>query len=203
MKRIKLRVLRFLFPNWIWTNADPSAVAISLDDGPHPVATPIALKVLRKYEVKAVFFCLGSNVEKHPELFQDILNEGHIIGNHTYNHENGWRTKPKEYFDSIDRCTALVNSNLFRPPYGKLPAFYSRSILNRGHKIILWSWLSYDFDSSMTPKKMERRLASISPGDLLVFHDNGKTAHCIGDYLEMTLAHLLKRSIPIIPLKTP
>jgi peptidoglycan/xylan/chitin deacetylase (PgdA/CDA1 family) len=193
----------FFFSQWIWKNAATAGVAITLDDGPHPVATPIALAVLKKHGIKAVFFCTGSNAEKYPHLFQQILREGHMVGNHTHFHENGWCTKTHDYLTSIDRCAEVFESRLFRPPYGKLSCFSTQHILKRGYAIVMWSWLSYDFRAAMTKEKFQRRLASISPGDILVFHDNNKTSEKIGDFLEMTLVHLNAQKITIDLLKVP
>ena len=203
MKRYKIRVLRFLFPHWVWTNAGSSGVTITLDDGPHPVSTPIALNVFKKHGIKAAFFCIGSNAEKYPHLLEQILMDGHVVGNHTHLHENGWHTKTDTYLASIDRCAAVVESRYFRPPYGKASIFSTRRILNRGYRVVMWSWLSYDFSAAMTRDKFKHRLKKISPGDILVFHDNEKTSHKIGEFLEMTINHLMAHQITIDPLNIP
>jgi peptidoglycan/xylan/chitin deacetylase (PgdA/CDA1 family) len=203
MKWVKMRLLRFLFPHWIWKNTASEGVAITLDDGPHPVATPIALAVLRTHGIKAVFFCTGSNAEKYPHLFQQILTEGHTVGNHTHLHENGWFTKTHDYLASIDRCAEVFQSRLFRPPYGKPSLYSSRGILMRGYTTVMWSWLSYDYSAAMTRERFQQQLAKISPGDILVFHDNEKTSQKIGDFLEMTIAYLRARQITIEPLSIP
>lgn len=203
MKRIKIRILRFLFPHWIWSNEGSTGVTITLDDGPHPVSTPIALNVFKKYGIKAAFFCIGSNAEKYPHLLEEILKDGHMVCNHTYHHENGWLTKTEHYMASIDRCTSVFESRYFRPPYGKASFFSTRRILSRGYRVVMWSWLSYDFKATMTPERLRDRLEKISPGDILVFHDNEKTTHKIGALLEMTIIHLMARNIAIDPLKTP
>jgi len=203
MKRIKIRFLRFLFPHWNWINEGASGVTITLDDGPHPTATPIALNVLKKHGIKAAFFCTGSNAEKYPHLLERILKEGHVVGNHTYLHENGWLTKADNYLASIDRCASVFDTRYFRPPYGKASFFSTRRILNRGYRVVMWSWLSYDFSAAMTREKFQHRLEKISPGDILVFHDNDKTSHKIGAFLEMTINHLMAHQITIDPLNIP
>ncbi|MFM2038067.1 MAG: hypothetical protein RL432_1006 [Bacteroidota bacterium] len=203
MKRIKIRLLRFLFPHWNWVNEGASGVTITLDDGPHPTATPIALNVLKKHGIKAAFFCTGTNAEKYPDLLERILKEGHVVGNHTYLHENGWLTNADNYLESIDRCASVFDSQYFRPPYGKLSFFSTHRILNRGYRIVMWSWLSYDFRAATTQESLQHRLAKISPGDILVFHDNEKTSQKIGVFLEMTIASLMERKIRIVPLNIP
>jgi len=202
MNRVTIRILRSLFPKWIWFNDHSEGVTVTFDDGPHPDATPIVLEVLKKHQVQAVFFCVGRSVEKYPELFQQIVREGHLVGNHTYHHENGWLTDAQTYLASVDRCASVFKSRLFRPPYGKLPRFTTQKILSRGYKIVLWSWFSYDFHPKMTLQKLNKRIKNISGGDILVFHDNAKTAGKIGDYLELTLSNLVLRKIPTQPLNT-
>jgi len=141
---------------------------------PNPDITPWILDFLKEKNIKATFFCVGSNILKYPELFERITTEGHQVGNHTMNHEKGIETPFKEYKDSIVEAETLVKNTLFRPPYGRINARQSFQ-LSKKYKIIMWSWLSYDFDPSVPIEKILRKAEKqIQAGDILVLHDNSK-----------------------------
>ena len=113
--------LRALYPNCTWKiPSKEKVIYISFDDGPHPEATPFVLAALKKFNAKATFFCIGNNVLKHPNVYESILLQGHQVGNHTYDHLNGWKTETPTYIENIKDATNLIESNLFRPPYGRI-----------------------------------------------------------------------------------
>lgn len=147
---------------------------LTFDDGPVPEATPFVLEELRKYNAKATFFCIGKNVKENPELYQQVLAEGHKTANHTYDHVNGWKTKIEDYNANTAKCAELVKSNLFRPPYGKItPKQYSN--LKSQYSVVLWDVLSWDFKPEITPEKcLQNVLKNAKPGSIIVFHDSKK-----------------------------
>ena len=181
-------LLRKIFPRLIWRfSVKEKIVFLSFDDGPIPELTPWVLDTLKLYDAKATFFCVGENVLKNREIFNRIVNEGHAVGNHTYNHLNGWKTENKMYFENIEKCGQLTQSKLFRPPYGKIKRsqLYSKFLTNH-FKVILWDILSYDFDKNITPEKcVSNVLSNVKPGSIIVFHDNVKA--------EKNLKHTLPR----------
>ena len=152
-------------------------VYITFDDGPHPVATPFALAELEKHQAKATFFCVGNNVDKHPDIYEHMLNAGHAAGNHTQNHLNGWHTANKKYLGNILQASRQIISQGFRPPYGKITLTQVR-ILHRkwpGLKIFMWDVLSGDFDTAITPQQCAQNVIdNIEPGSIVVFHDSAK-----------------------------
>ena len=149
-------------------------IFLTFDDGPHPDITPWILDFLKKEQITACFFCVGENVKKYPEIFARIIEEGHVIGNHTMNHNNAAKTTKTEYLASIDNASKFMETQIFRPPYGRLPILMSKSIL-KNYKIIMWSWLSYDFDQSIPIFKiLSKAQKQIKEGDILVLHDNVK-----------------------------
>jgi peptidoglycan/xylan/chitin deacetylase (PgdA/CDA1 family) len=167
--------LSWLHPNLIWHKSrNDKYIYLSFDDGPIPDVTPFVLETLKSFGVKGTFFCIGDNVRKHPDIFEQVISEGHKIGNHTFNHLKGWDTDDKVYLDNVQQCAELVHSNLFRPPYGKAKRS-QYSILNTQYSIIMWDVLSGDFDTGIKPEKcLQNVLKYTSNGSIVVFHDSLK-----------------------------
>lgn len=166
-------------------------VYLTFDDGPHPTATPYVLHQLEQYQAKGSFFCVGNNVDKFPETYNQVLNAGHTTANHTYNHMNGWKTDTDTYLQNIDRARLCIHSNLFRPPYGRIRKTQVRRLHESGpdFKIIMWSVLSADFDRDITPEKcLDNVLRHIRPGSIILFHDSEKAWDRMQYALPRTLA---------------
>lgn len=162
-------------PAYTWRiPTEERVVYLTFDDGPIPELTPWVLDQLKAYGAKATFFCVGDNVVKHPELFERLLAEGHSIGNHTFNHLNGWHTDTLPYLHNVRRCARVVPSRLFRPPYGKLMPL-QRAFLVRHFRIIMWDVLSGDYDADISPDQcLAHVLDNVQPGSIVVLHDNVK-----------------------------
>ncbi len=147
---------------------------LSFDDGPEPEVTPEILEVLQSYKAKASFFCIGKNVENHPDIYQRIVDEGHSVGNHTFNHEKGWDTTLMTYLRSVAQCSQYVKSNLFRPPYGRIRRNQAAA-LRRKYHLIMWDVLSADFDAEVNPQKcLDNVVKNARSGSIIVFHDSLK-----------------------------
>ncbi len=182
-----------LFPKRIWAfSTTKKEIYLTFDDGPIPKVTPWVLDLLKTYNAKATFFCIGKNISKHPEIFKKILSDRHSIGNHTYNHLNGWKTNTEEYIDNCEKFDEILkqvqsdkstitkqqatSNNLFRPPFGKLTSKQSKILQKKGYKIIMWNVLSADFDKSISKEKcLENVLKNIQVGSVVVFHDSLKS----------------------------
>ncbi len=144
--------LRMIYSGYTWRMpSTEKTIYLSFDDGPHEIATPFVLDTLKQYNAKASFFCIGKNVRLHREIYQRILQEGHAVGNHTENHLNGWHTPNNEYLNNIQQAEEVIQSNLFRPPYGRIKRSQAKA-LNK--QIIMWDVLSGDFDPILTPGSM-------------------------------------------------
>ena len=167
--------IRKLYSSLIWrVPTAEKKIYLTFDDGPTPEVTSWVLNILKQYNAKATFFCVGKNVETYPELYKQILNEGHAVGNHTYNHLNGWKTRKEEYFQSIEKCSKLVSSTLFRPPYGKITRTQFLKLKSQ-YSIIMWDILSYDYDNTMKPEKCFTNVMRFArEGSIIVFHDSLK-----------------------------
>jgi peptidoglycan/xylan/chitin deacetylase (PgdA/CDA1 family) len=153
---------------------EEQTIFLTFDDGPVPEVTPQVLKILERRSTKATFFCIGDNVKKYPELFQQVKEAGHAIGNHTFNHMNGWKTPTGQYVDNVMRCNEYVGSSLFRPPYGRF-TISQYLVLRKKFRFILWSVLSRDFDPGTTPDQcFDNVMRVTTSGSVIVFHDSVK-----------------------------
>ncbi|MEI6122096.1 MAG: polysaccharide deacetylase family protein [Bacteroidota bacterium] len=149
-------------------------IYLTFDDGPIPEVTPWVLDLLDTYNAKATFFCVGDNVRKHHTIFADILKRGHCVGNHTFNHLNGWKSHPREYVLNVKKCGDYFFSPLFRPPYGKI-SIAEHKFLKKYYQLVYWTVLTGDFDQTITPQKcLENAIVSTEKGSIVVFHDSMK-----------------------------
>ena len=178
-------VIKRIFHNYIWdipNNANK--VYLTFDDGPTPEITPWTLAQLKKHNAKATFFCIGDNIKKYPETFNQIIQEGHEVANHTFHHLNGWKTAKQDYLNNISLCDEQIQkfkinnlkSKIFRPPYGKIKKSQSTILRQLGYKIIMWDVLSADFDTKITPEKcLDNVISNVKSGSIIVFHDSKKS----------------------------
>jgi len=151
-------------------------LCLTFDDGPNPDSTPQILDILDLYNIKAMFFCDGRAAEKYPDLINQITTHGHVIGNHGYNHLNGWKTSTEKYIADIEKAAANTSGSLFRPPYGRL-RFGQYRKLKKNYKIVFWDIMPYDFDSSFgSAKSLQILKNKIRPGSVIVLHDNPNSA---------------------------
>jgi peptidoglycan/xylan/chitin deacetylase (PgdA/CDA1 family) len=182
------KLAKFLFPNLIWEiPSNKKVIYLSFDDGPTPIITDWTLDVLKQFNAKATFFCIGKNIEAHPTIFKRIISEGHTIGNHSYSHLNGWKTSTKDYIEEVNKTELIIDSqfqnseakiqNFFRPPYGKIKPRQAKQLIQQGYKIIMWKVLAIDWDDSISNKRCLKNVVSnTDSGDIVVFHDSIKAA---------------------------
>ena len=200
------RFIQRLYPERIWAfSREEKSIYLTFDDGPIPEVTPWVLDELKKYNAKATFFCIGENVQKHPEIFQRILSEGHSVGNHTFNHLNGWKTATSEYIENVDKAEGQMGNNskfkiqdsrLFRPPYGKITSKQAKILQRKGFKIVMWDIISYDYDANTSPEKcLQNVLKNIKPGSVIVFHDSLKAEKNLRFVLPKVLGFSIKNNI--------
>ena len=159
----------------IWRiNPDEKSVYLTFDDGPNPKVTPLVLDILDKFGVKATFFCVGENVKKYPEVFREVKRRGHTVGNHTFNHLKGYKSSTQDYVKNVWKADEYVHSNLFRPPHGRIKLSQIRT-LKKDFKIVMWDFITYDFDSKVTPDAILREVKKRTRnGSIVIFHDSLK-----------------------------
>jgi len=180
MKRFDPRVrlpgfITSLFRGATWRfDQTKRMVYLTFDDGPIPEVTPWVLELLRKEDIKATFFCVGENVVRYPEVYQQILNDGHSVGNHTYNHWQGLKKENQEYFSNIEKAGEYINSDLFRPPHGWLKPSQYRYLKKR-FRIVMWDLISCDYDSRFSSEVVLGNIKDfVRPGSVITFHDSIK-----------------------------
>lgn len=185
-------VAKKMFPNYVWEiPSTEKKIYLTFDDGPTPEITDWTLNTLKKFNAKATFFCIGNNINNHPKIFQNILNDGHTIGNHTQNHMKGWKSKTKDYLKNIEACEFVFKTqiphtegnqstktvNLFRPPYGQITPKQGKKLLALDYKIIMWDILSFDWDNNVSEAAcLENVISKSKNGSIIVFHDSVKAS---------------------------
>jgi peptidoglycan/xylan/chitin deacetylase (PgdA/CDA1 family) len=199
--------LALLYPNRLWKGPElERKVSLTFDDGPVPGVTDWVLDELAKRRLNASFFMVGDNVRKHPSLANEVIAAGHQVGNHTYHHLSGWKTSTATYLEDVAACDAMLEdtlglkTSLFRPPYGWMKPLQARAVA-KDKKIVMWSLLSYDFDSSLAAEKIIQVCASrTSSGSILVFHDQEKTKEQLKKVLPNYLDFLVGEGFATQPL---
>jgi peptidoglycan/xylan/chitin deacetylase (PgdA/CDA1 family) len=201
--------IKKVFPRYVWSLPNSKKIVyITFDDGPTPKITDFVLSELNKFNAKATFFCIGANIKKHPNLFEEILADGHQIGNHTFNHLNGWQTNNEDYLENVLLCENEIEkisnyqNKLFRAPYGKIRSFQSNFLLKKGYKIIMWDVLSADFDNSISREKcLKNVIDNVKFGSIIVFHDSVKAFPNLEYTLPKALAILKDRGFSFEAIK--
>ena len=194
-----------VFPNIIWKKiTDEKKIWLTFDDGPEQEVTEFILETLKKLNIKASFFLIGKNIQEFPELTKEIIKKGHIIGNHSFSHLNGFKSKNEEYIYDIELGQKLINEKLvemgitnkikiFRPPYGRILPRQIKS-LKENYKIVMWDVFSWDFKKNISPEKIYNNVMdNVTEGSILVFHNNKKSLYNLKLTLEDTLIKLKEK----------
>jgi len=216
-------IIKKVFSNYIWDIPNnEKKIYLTFDDGPTPEITEWVLNQLEQYNAKATFFCIGKNIADHPEIFAQIQDKGHSIGNHTYNHLNGWKTTTEEYIENSLQCAEIstqftnykqqtnkiekvkqtTNYKLFRPPYGKIKRIQAKKLRQQGYKIIMWDVLSADFDQNISKEEcLDNVLSNTRSGSIIIFHDSVKAFKNLKYALPKVLQHLAKNHFSFEPIR--
>lgn len=168
-------ILRPFMGKLTWRkNPSEKVIYLTFDDGPAPEVTPLVLDLLDKYNLKATFFCVGENVQKNPETYSEVIRRGHKIGNHTFNHLKGSSASTFEYVENVKKAAEIIDSKLFRPPYGRI-TYRQRKALQIDYEIIMWDLITHDYNRKFTPETIMENVKRYSRnGSIIVFHDSIK-----------------------------
>lgn len=195
------RIIKWIYPRRIWDGpAAGKSIYLTFDDGPIEDVTPWVLEQLKAYNAKATFFCIGENVQKNPGIFREVINAGHSVGNHTYNHLDGWRTGIADYLQNTEQARQVMRENfpagfspkndIFRPPYGKIRNVQAKKLQERDFKIVMWSIVSMDYDQRLSWQSCYQNvLKNARPGSIIVFHDSLKAENNLRQVLPRVLKH--------------
>jgi peptidoglycan-N-acetylglucosamine deacetylase len=193
-------LIRRLYPQFLWKiDTKAKVIYLTFDDGPIPEVTPWVLDQLSRFQAKATFFVIGDNVRKHPNVFQQVLEAGHRVGNHTFNHLNGWKTENPDYLKNVRLChetmlsagwqTKTTEPQLFRPPYVRIRKEQSLA-LRSDYQIVMWDVITGDFDPSLDPNACYLKTkSSITRGSIVIMHDSLKAAPRLKFVLPRLLEH--------------
>lgn len=197
--------IQWFFPNYVWDFSSKEKILyLTFDDGPTPEITQWTLNMLKKYNAKATFFCIGNNVVKHPDIFNAILNQGHSIGNHTQDHLKGWENSTEKFLENVVKAHAVINKelknssqkiSLFRPPFGQLKKSQGKAIIQLGYKIIMWSVVAFDWEQKISKKQCLKNVISktSAKNNIIVFHDSVKASRNMMYALPKVLEHFSKK----------
>ena len=182
------KLLRWLYPRALWRmDKNVKAVYLTFDDGPIPEITPWVLDVLDKYNIKATFFLVGDNVRKHPEEFKMIVERGHRVGNHTFNHISGLKYLSYNYLENTNKADELINSKLFRPPHGWM-RWGQYMVLSHRYTVVMWDLVTRDYSKRLNGRQVLRNVKKyVRNGSIITFHDSIKS--------EKNLKYALPRAI--------
>ncbi len=195
MNLVKIpRILKKVFPEITWDiRSNKPVLYLTFDDGPTPDVTCRVLSELDRFQAKATFFCIGRNVERHPDIFKQVLNHGHAVGNHTYSHLKGWYTDNKEYYDDISLAARFIHSSLYRPAYGMITPSQLK-YLKQQYQVVLWDIMSFDFDYNTSPQQcLSNVIRHARPGSVVVFHDSVKASEKTLYALPRVLEHFAEK----------
>ncbi|MDD4428242.1 MAG: polysaccharide deacetylase family protein [Paludibacter sp.] len=184
------RFLRPLFGKLIWrVNTQSKLIYLTFDDGPVPEVTPQVLDILDEYGWKATFFCVGDNVRKYPEVYQEVLRRGHRVGNHSFNHIRGYRYTVEDYVANVKKASAFIDSRLFRPPHGRI-TFSQIKALKEDYDIVMWDVITFDYDKKKKPEQIMCTVRNyLRKGSIVVFHDSIKAKENVLTVLPQALAY--------------
>lgn len=187
-------VIRLFYRKALWRlDTTEKVVYLTFDDGPIPEVTPWVLNLLKKENSKASFFCVGENVQKYPTVFQQLLDHGHSVGNHTFNHMQGLKSDRSNYLSNIEKADKLIGSSLFRPPHGFLKASQYRLLLKK-YRIVMWDVLSRDFDKQISANDVYNNVMDfVRPGSIIIFHDSLKAEKNMKEALPKVIRSLKEK----------
>ncbi|MBN2522483.1 MAG: polysaccharide deacetylase family protein [Bacteroidales bacterium] len=186
--------MKMMYPGLIWDMRNThNTIYLTFDDGPTPDVTDEVIDIMNRYNAQGTFFCLGRNVERHPDIYERIIRKGHTTGNHTYSHLKGWKSKNEEYYKDIDLARNQIESSLFRPPYGQIRRSQIKYLKNK-YKIVMWEVMSHDYEKRISKEfSLKAILRYTKEGSIVVFHDSVKAIDKLRYILPRFIEHFSEK----------
>ena len=183
------------FPNALWRLPEnKKQVVLTFDDGPIPEVTPWVLNLLKEENIKACFFCVGENVQRYPEVFQQVIDEGHQVGNHTFNHMQGLKNPNEIYFENIEKAARYIDSSFMRPPHGWMRKSQYHEV-SKNYQVVMWDVISRDYDAKISPEKVTKNVLNfVRPGSIIIFHDSIKAQKNMKQALPVVIKTLKEKA---------
>jgi peptidoglycan-N-acetylglucosamine deacetylase len=196
------KIVQTFYGSMVWEISEINKnIYLTFDDGPDPLVTPVVMDLLNRHQAKATFFCSGRKAERHPEIITELRAEGHCIGNHSFDHLNGWKTPLETYVKDIEKAAVLLKTNLFRPPYGKITR-KQIAFLHPEYKIIMWTVMPGDFDPTVSHEKVATRAIKYTKkGTIAVFHDDARFRDKMLYALPMYLQYFSEKGFRFVSLE--
>ncbi len=212
MKLVSIpKIFPWLFRKYLWNvSTNSKIIYLTFDDGPTPEVTSWVLNQLSLYQAKATFFCIGSRIQAYPDLVLQLLEEGHLLANHTYEHVNGWKTITNDYVNEVLKTQDTIQTfqenktKYFRPPYGKITPKQTNALIKQGYQIVMWDILTYDFNSEFSVEKTLQKIYKYTQnGSIIVFHDSIKCKGKLYYLLPKVLQHFQEKGFQFhaLPIK--
>lgn len=174
---------------------------LTFDDGPVPEVTPAVLDILKQYGAKATFFMVGENAVKHSDLLERIRQEGHAVGNHTYNHIKGWQFTTVQYMANVRKADEVLHTTLFRPPYGRIKQSERQALFKSGFSVYYWDVLTHDYNQKYHAERIIEIVKSFTRnGSIITFHDSIKSKDNMLPALPKVIEFLQKEGYELITL---
>ena len=187
--------VRMFYPGTFWRGEDKEKVVyLTFDDGPVKGVTEWVCEELKNRDIRTTFFCVGENVKRNPDIYRQLIKEGHKTGNHTHNHLPAWKCSGEEYFENIVKASKVIDTDIFRPPHGQLYPWQVKRLKERFRRIVMWDVLSKDYDNRLSAEEVRANVMdNVRPGSVIVFHDSFKAWPRLKQALPATLDLLLKK----------
>jgi peptidoglycan/xylan/chitin deacetylase (PgdA/CDA1 family) len=195
-------IIQSFFPEYQWQVANHQ-IALTFDDGPNPDSTAQLLALLKQADVPATHFLLGKQVEQNPDLFQQIIESGHAIGHHSYSHWDGWKLREEAYVEDVIRGQKLVDTNLFRPPYGKITKRKWKLLQDvlPSTILVMFSLMPGDFELEISSDKLHQRMIQARGGDIIVLHDTPMALEKYAPFLLEWVHNMKEKGLEFVSLQ--
>ncbi|MFA6238167.1 MAG: polysaccharide deacetylase family protein [Bacteriovorax sp.] len=193
---------KLLYPKIVWNfSRNEKNIYLTFDDGPIPELTEWILDELDKFNAKATFFCVGSNIINNPSIFEKIIKSGHAVANHSMNHLKGFKLNIEEFMQNAEECEILIKNKYFRPPFGQMTPAQYKAIVEKNFQIIYWDVFSGDYLEISPQECAKTVIKKTRNGSIVLFHDNLKSESNLRHALPIVLKHFSEQNYNFVKIE--